>query len=271
MQPEPTESFPIYIAWIAPTEARVRIPVARVDRVGGERWSLSYTAGVARAQQLGFGAFPGMDDLDATYTSTEMFPFMRQRIMRRGRPEYERWLGTLALDAAAAAHDPVAVLLRSPGREDYDRLEFFAPQPLGGNTWRFVFYVRYLRGNPVIDARLAAGEPPAEPLAVQPVHFDGSAGWKGTGLAVTDAAGETLGYVATSFVQALQQCASRRVTILRVNPAPMVSSYRLLLQVDATMPDGWQIEADTPELRPWNSLNDNIRTPTQGQLSAKWN
>lgn len=244
----------LYAAWVEPdTQARRRFPVVRLDRgadAEGAPWmTLRYVAGVQEALERGFQLLDGMEDVETEYRMRGTFFLVRQRILRPSRPDYADWLASLGwpqgFDTEA---DPFRVLVRSGGRNAIDRLEFLAPIPLGGDRWRFEFFVRYVRGNPELAPLLAAGTPPVAPLRIErepenPVDPNT--------LAVRDAEGRTVGYVPAYYSAALHAAHSHpeEVELLALNPAPESSAYRLLVACEAELPEGWTIASSNPELQ----------------------
>ncbi|TVR04923.1 MAG: hypothetical protein EA398_00890 [Deltaproteobacteria bacterium] len=245
----------LYAAWVEPdTEARRRFPVAQLERSAdpdGQVWmQLRYLAGVHGALERGFQTFPGMEDLTTTYRVRDTFFLVRQRIMRPSRPDYGDWIASLGWpDGFDAANDPFRVLVRSGGRNATDRLEFFAPIPLGEGRWRFEFFVRYVRGNEALAPLLAAGQRPKEPLRIV---MDTANPHDPQTLAIHDADGETIGYVPAYYNRALH-AADRlpdTIEILALNPSPESSAHRLLVACEAELPRDWDITRSHPELAP---------------------
>lgn len=244
----------LFAAWVEPnTQERQRFPVARLERCehpdGVVGMKLRYVAGVTDAMDAGFRPFQGMEELASEYRTRREFFMVRQRIMRSNRPDFAAWLASLGWpEGFDTAADPFRVLVRSGGRNATDRLEFFAPIPLGKGRWRFEFFVRYVRGDNEMASQLAAGRRPAEPLRIAPDRLNP---YDPLTLAVQDAHERTVGYVPAYYNRALHAADAlpNHAEILALNPAPESSAHRLLVGCEAELPSHWSIEEGMPELR----------------------
>lgn len=116
----------VFIAWRGGSAERgAWSPVARLDYAESE-YRFVYTQGAKLLP--GFHAFPGMGDLQAVYRSSELFPFLVNRLLSRSRPEYQAWLTWGGFDPNTTP-DPLAILGVTEGIRQTDSLEVF-PQPL---------------------------------------------------------------------------------------------------------------------------------------------
>lgn len=203
-----------------------------------------------------FQPFLGFPDLELPYTSDTLFPLFAQRVMRPSRPDYARYLRSLALADDASAW---AILARSQGARVGDTIRAF-PEPEvdhSGRT-RSTFFANgiphRLRDDsavgPTLDA-LAPGteltlvdEPdnPVNPLAIQLTERDGVAlAW------VPD--------VLLDYVHTVRAVAEPIVTVVAVNGPDVPPGFRLLVTLVGTAPAGYRAfsgprwEIATP--KPW--------------------
>lgn len=109
------------VAWQHP-ESRMISPVGLLDQdLGIYRFRYVQNA----LETVDFRPFVGFPDLRAGYASTELFPFFQQRVMNPRRPDYTRFIDTLALDPGA---EPWEQLARSGGKRLGDTIQLF-PEP----------------------------------------------------------------------------------------------------------------------------------------------
>jgi hypothetical protein len=73
----------------------------------------------------GFEPFLGFPDLERRYEATALFPLFAQRVMRRSRPDFDRYLHALRLEADASDW---SILGRSQGQREGDGIRVF-PEP----------------------------------------------------------------------------------------------------------------------------------------------
>lgn len=145
----------LYVGW-QNEDTREWVPVAKLSK-SEDAYTLQYTRGAKRSKSfVGLGR---MGDLDKTYLSKELFPFFKNRLISRSRPEYSdylRWLGLQSLD-----DDPMTMLAVTGGVRATDSLELIPSPRQDGDRLVMDFFprgVNYLPGDvlKIID-RLAAG------------------------------------------------------------------------------------------------------------------
>jgi hypothetical protein len=133
----------VFVAWRSGGDSTGHWgPVGRLDRIpSGYRFV--YTEG-ARALE-GFHPFPGLDDLEAVYESSELFPLFANRLLAPSRPEYQKFLEWNGFRPDSHP-DPIALLSISEGRRATDQLEIL-PFPLldGEGCYRTKFFLHGLR------------------------------------------------------------------------------------------------------------------------------
>jgi hypothetical protein len=138
----------IYVAW-QNAETREWVPVAKLERHLGD-YHLTYTQGAQRCPA--FAGLGRMLDKKAVYVSKELFPFFRNRLVNKSRPEfkdYVRWL-----DLEQIPEDPIAVLSLTAGLRATDSLELVPPLKQIGESFVLDFFSRGLRYLPpsAVDA-----------------------------------------------------------------------------------------------------------------------
>lgn len=130
----------LFIAW-QDSSSRRWLPVGRLTRENG-LYTFSYTRGATLSPE--FKPFGKMDDLNVSYSSTELFPIFANRVLAKNRPEYSdylRWLGLSGVE-----HDSLEELARTGGLRATDSLELFpCPLPTASNTYEAFFFCRGLR------------------------------------------------------------------------------------------------------------------------------
>lgn len=129
----------LYVGW-QDQGTREWIPVAKLERTDAG-YKLSYTAGAQRCQ--GFTGFGRMTKLDATYFSRDLFPFFENRLIKKSRPEYNKylsWVGIENLDP-----DPLNILHVTGGIRSTDNLELFSEPLYENNKLVLNFFPRGLR------------------------------------------------------------------------------------------------------------------------------
>jgi hypothetical protein len=224
------------------------------------RYEFGYIEGVRRAIVLGFQPFLAFPHLHRRYTGAQLFPFFRNRVLPTTRPDYVDYVEALGLSVETA--DVVDLLGRSEGRRRTDRIEVVLAAERDPTTGRYVtrFLLRGVRH--VVDAesvisRIHAGselEAVLEPTnsrnpRARQLRFEG----------------EVIGHVADYLLVDLDALeatdATPRFIVERVNPPPHPAHHRVLVQVDAPWPQGFE-PFDDPMFQPYRS--DASRLPMVG-------
>lgn len=126
----------IYIAW-QDEKTREWLPVAKLEKNKNE-YSLSYTRGAAKSPSfVGFGR---MNDLSKTYSSNEIFPFFKNRILSKSRPDYLKYISWLGLEESIA--DDMQLLSISSGSRATDSYEIISPPQKNGKNLNLKFFIR---------------------------------------------------------------------------------------------------------------------------------
>lgn len=109
----------VYVAWQAP-DTRDWHVVGELTE-DKDSYIFNYTIGAKASSK--FIPFSGMEQLDKKYTSKELFPLFKNRVLSSKRPEYPDFLQWLGLADAEA--NPITILERSGGLRGTDKLQVF--------------------------------------------------------------------------------------------------------------------------------------------------
>lgn len=112
----------LFVIWQDP-QSRSHFPVGELWHEN-ELYQFRYIEGAKDAMQYGFKAFLSFPELETTYSSEELFPFFKNRILQPEREEYAEFVKGLGLSPDA---EPIEILGRSGGRRATDSIEVFAP------------------------------------------------------------------------------------------------------------------------------------------------
>lgn len=123
-----SERRTLYLAWQEP-DGRSWYPVAVVRFDVEEGYSFQYIRGAREAERT--SSFPGVaqfTSFDVRYTSHEIFPFLKNRVLSPKRGDFHRYAERLGFGNGEIAHalHEFDLLSRSNGRRATDRFELFA-------------------------------------------------------------------------------------------------------------------------------------------------
>lgn len=142
----------LFVAWQSPTD-RSWFTVGELCSHFG-RFRFDYTRGALQARDSGFRPFSAFPDLYVTYESDRLFPFFGNRLLSKGRREYDdfvRWVSN-----HERITDPVALLAASGGTRVTDSLELFPkPEKDDRGHYHIHFFARGLSYQPAAAARRA--------------------------------------------------------------------------------------------------------------------
>lgn len=239
-------------------ESRQFVPVGRLtvdSSDAGQLFELVYVRGCQHAQKLGFQPFVAFPRTDRVYRSSALFPFFRNRVLQRSRPDYDAHVRTLGL---APPFDAVDVLGRSEGRRETDHIEV-VPAPRRDPATGFYdvhFWVRDVRHLPGAEnaiATLAPGH--LLQCAADPTNRANP-----RALLLRTQAGRPVGYLPDYLVEdahALleQQPQALTIRVERVNLPPTPPQRRVLCRLQAPWPAGFE-PLGTDELQPLGAAPD---------------
>ena len=113
------EHSSVYLAWQA-SDTKEWYVVGMLKQYL-EGFTFNYTVGAQVSAK--FIPFSGMENLEKTYVSTELFPLFKNRLLSKNRPEYPRFIDWLGL--AEENVSPISILGRSGGLRGTDTLQMF--------------------------------------------------------------------------------------------------------------------------------------------------
>ncbi|MCG9713759.1 HIRAN domain-containing protein [Shewanella insulae] len=114
-----TEFDPVYLAWQSPDTRDWHVVGALTQISNG--YEFHYTKGALFAEK--FVPFSGMENLNKSYVSEELFPLFYNRLLSSRRPEYSKFIQWLGLSEEQAT--PMNILARSGGLRGTDQLQMF--------------------------------------------------------------------------------------------------------------------------------------------------
>ncbi|PQJ84608.1 HIRAN domain-containing protein [Aliivibrio sifiae] len=134
-----TELNSVYLAWQSP-ENRDWYVVGFLQE-SEDGYIFNYTNGAKLSEK--FIPFSGMEQLDKTYVSDDLFPLFRNRLLSPRRPEYPNFIKWLGLESSSTS--PIEVLARSGGLRGTDQLQMFKRVHLKkDNSFEHYFFVHGL-------------------------------------------------------------------------------------------------------------------------------
>lgn len=247
----------LFLNWQEPKNRRW-YAVGRLDKEG-EQYVFSYTKEMRQATAAGFSPLLAFPQADRQYKSDQLFPLFDNRILPESRPEYADYLEWLALQRDEV--NPFAILARTGGTSASDSLEVF-PKPKREENGRFTFhfFTRGLRHQTPEAIQRAEKLEVNDSLLLMPDvqnPYDTSAIALRTP-EVSRGDMHLLGYVPRYLSAELKRrswddIASAKVTVVRVNPPPAPSHFRVLAQIEIDWPDGlspFEAEAYAPLASP---------------------
>lgn len=243
----------LIVSWQHP-DVRAMEPVG-VLSFDGATYRFEY---LERARTLdGFQPLLGFPEIGRLYESDELFPLFAQRAMDPRRPDFERYVRDLALDATSSPWEQIA---RSGGGREGDTLQLFPVPRFVDGSWHCYFLasgVRYMMSKSVrIDGEdrgsyslpqledLLSGLKAQEPLSI---HSESENNWSSFALLLATSDGQPLGYVPHLLVEALQAPVASgavQMAVEQVNPADAGWHMRLLVEMNADLERTFEFFSD---------------------------
>ena len=132
----------LFLAW-QEAASRAWYPIGRLEADAKKsRFIFRYTQGAEKAhKQAGLQPLDAFPDFHRIYESGDLFPLFRNRIMSKGREDFQEYLRQLDLSPQHA--DPLEILALTGGERQTDNLEVFPKierQRNGGFTCRFFLH-----------------------------------------------------------------------------------------------------------------------------------
>ncbi len=230
----------LYLAWQSSGEKAGWYPIGQLD-VGGPgqpTYSFRYIQGAMTAKkEAGFSPLDGFPDFGEVYTSAELFPVFKNRVMSAHRGSFETYLDSLALPPEYRG--PIHILAVSGGRRRTDALEVFPKiEPASQGHFELSFFLHGARHCPGAIERIDALE---ERQRLQLVHEPRNQGTRLPALRVETLHGGAIGYTPNYMVSDFQcvrvNCLyPEMVTVFRINRSSPLDS-RVLLHVEGCWPE----------------------------------
>jgi hypothetical protein len=246
------------VTWQHPGTRRIQ-PVG-ILVFDGARYFFNYIQNVH--QVVDFRPLVGFRDLTRTYNSPYLFPLFSQRAMDPRRPDYQRYVTRLGLDADATPWEQIA---RSGGRREGDTLQLF-PVPTvddsGVMSCAFLVHgVRHILDRPLLTGsgrRLIVG-PELETSISSLRHGDDlylrsepDNPVNPDALLITTVSGFPLGWLPDLLVDDVrsQDFTAASVVVERVNGPDALWHLRILARISVPVSPGFR-PFSSPEWQPY--------------------
>lgn len=228
------------------------MPVAELVYAGapGEaRYEFGYVEGVRAAVERGFQPFLAFPHLDRRYEGPHLFPFFRNRVLSKTRPDYAAYVEALGLSVQTA--NEIDLLGRSEGRRQTDRVETVLAAERDPDSGRYVTMflargVRHMPGAEAVILRLRTGDELQATLEPNNEHNPRAR--------QLQFKGERVGHVADYLLGDLDAldaaAANPRFMVEQVNLPPHPAHHRVLVRLEAEWPAGFE-PFDDPMFRPY--------------------
>ena len=229
----------LFIAWQYKGVSRQWFPIGRLDAdVDREKYRFRYVLGAKRAAlEVEFPLLKAFSKLNGDYKSSTLFSLFSNRVMRPSRPDFKKYLKSLALTEDS---DPIDMMAVTGGRRVTDSYEIFPPIAKNSNgdfACRF-----FLHGGKLISQ--AAQERLDRLAADEELHLalelTNPLGEKAVQIQTTDyhMIGWAPRYLAHDLSIALTgpqgSCMAR---VVQVNPTPIPSEQRILVEMSGNLGD----------------------------------
>ncbi len=239
----------LYLAWRSPTKAKW-YPVGRLTL--NDHYEFEYIEGAKRAQEeCNFVPLENFPEIGQKYQSDDLFPMFSNRLMPPNRPEYKHYLEYMNLPQNQ--DDPIVILARSGGRSVTDTFELFTQPEILDGSLHIHFFSHGVTHLPKTSleriGKLEAGEPLKLMHDLQNVYDphalclrtdDTTSRWE------NDL--HILGYIPRYFIKDILEILQSNpvdVRVEKVNPSPAPLRFRLLCNLTAVCPAGFQPFSDS--------------------------
>lgn len=242
----------LFVAWQNP-ESREWTPVAKLSRTNNQ-YNLQYTRGAMRCP--GFRGLGRMNTMDAIYVSSELFPFFKNRLLQKSRPEYKKLLKWLAIDDING--DPMDILIGTGGLRSTDSFELIPQPTIENNKLSLNFFVRGLRYLPEITLDHISNLKEGSNLLLMK-DFQNPKDDKAFALRTSEVP-VMIGYIPKYFCTGIQRLIeenkSPSINLVKINQdAPL--DMRCLCNASASISDEFELIEDVEDFLPWSQQNFN--------------
>lgn len=233
----------LYLAWQDKGKTRQWFPIGRLDADLKEPVFLfGYLEGAQRAhEEAGFEPLSNFPDFKRRYTSSELFPLFKNRVMNKGRNEFENYLHQLDLDPNLA--DPITILEVSGGTRRTDNLEIFPKisKNIDGE-FRTRFFLKGWRYVNEYSKNKVEKLKPGQELQVS-IEVNNPASGLAVQLQLEDYC--MIGWTPRYLVNDILECISKNpleiyAEIVKVNPAPAPLQERVLIEMRGKWPKEYE-------------------------------
>ncbi len=198
-----------------------------------------YLKGVHKAISRGFSLLPEFPEINQVYCSNSLFSVFANRVMKKSRPDYDKYLQRLGLVPGAADFD---ILARSGGRRATDSIELYLePYKDGDGCFTSHFLVHGVQYVPDESQRRISKLVMKEPLLVM---WDMQNQADRTALALRTIDRYIVGYMPRYLLgdswKLLGECGWLSVEVSHVNHPPAPKQQRLLCELHACWPSKFE-------------------------------
>ena len=240
----------LFLAWQDKGVSRQWFPIGRMDAdIQDEEYRFRYIHGAKRAaKEVGFPLLISFPQLEGDYKSSSLFSLFSNRVMRPSRPDFKKYMKSLALTEDS---DPIDMMAVSGGSKVTDSYEVFpkiVKQDDGGFACRF-----FLHGGKHVSlsAQERLGSLEADEELYLALEITNPLGELAVQLQTTDyqMIGWSPRYLAHDLALALAQPpGSCRAKVVQVNPLPVPSEQRVLIELTGNLGDHEPMSG--PDFRP---------------------
>lgn len=210
-------------------------------------------------RDAGFRALASFPDPEFRYLSPDLFPVFSNRLPSPSRPEYAEFVQWLS--APETPHDPIAMLGLTGGQRITDSFEVFpTPDRDENGLFHIRFFLHGLSHFPPAAQARADKLKPGEPLLLQhdfQNRFDRRALMLRTS---EQTVGDiySLGFCPRFLLHDLETViasgdGAADVRVVKVNPFPAPSSFRVMCSLSASWPPGYE-PFSSDEYQPFKAL-----------------
>lgn len=233
----------LYLAWQDKGKTRQWFPIGRLDAdLKKPLFKFGYLKGAERAhEEVGFQPLSNFPDFHRRYQSKELFPLFKNRVMNRGRSDFENYLQQLDLDPNLA--DPLTILEVSGGTRRTDNLEVFPKISKNENgEFRTRFFLKGWRYVNKYSQRKVQDLKPGEKLQVS-IEVNNPATVFAVQLQLKDYC--MIGWTPRYLVNDILECITNNpldihAEVVKVNPAPAPTQERVLVEMRGKWPENYE-------------------------------
>ena len=249
----------LFLAWQDKAVSRAWYPIGRLDAdENRSSFQFRYTRGAEMARKNdGLEPLDSFPDFHKIYTSSDLFPLFRNRILGEGREDFKEYIRQLGITSEHV--DPLDILALTGGERQTDNLEVFPKiDRLENGGFRCRFFLHGWRHvNSSAQHKLLSLEG-GEHLRVA-VELNNPATVLALQLETPDdyhMIGWAPRYLVTDLFHAICESPNYiNATVVKVNPSPAPSKQRVLIEIKGRWSDTYE-PMSTPEFQPLPENSD---------------